>query len=141
MKKVLLFFLILSFYCSLPLLAADKKFSEKNNFHDKIILFDKDEWQKLKDKISQFEVSDPDVAASMKKDLIESLTEDDNLLAEVKDIDPGIEEDLKKWREEFKDEAEMKQREEQDARDRVFEEQYERDSEKDFQRQENQLGR
>ena len=132
-RQIVLLFLLLCLYPSL-VFAADKE--------ENLVPFNQQEWEDLKEKISLYEISNPDIARSMKQDLVETLA-DGELLKSVKDMDPEIDDQLKQWQQDLENiaqnEEDMRRREEDDEREKVLLEQYDRESERDSERRENQL--
>ena len=132
-RQTVLLLLLLCLYPSL-VFAADKE--------ENLVPFNQQEWEDLKEKISLYEISNPDIAQSMKQDLVETLA-DPQWLASVKIIDPDIEDQLKQWQQDLENiaqnEEDMRRREEDDEREKVLLEQYDRESERDSERRENQL--
>ena len=132
-RQIVLLFLLLCLYPSLAF-TADKE--------ENLVPFNQQEWEDLKEKISLYEISNPNIAQSMKQDLVETLA-DPEWLASVKIIDPDIEDQLKQWQQDLENiaqnEEDMRRREEDDEREKVLLEQYDRESERDSERRENQL--
>ncbi len=75
-----------------------------------ILLYDQDEWQRLQNKISELKTSNPQLAQTIKNEMISSAA-DPRVAASLKIKNPAMIKQINQWKEEFQEEENKADRE------------------------------